>query len=112
MGTFPISQETGNVPISTICHDPSADRPDAALPRSRSGVEMTLESKVALGLTTRRGHMGTWIKTYKPAIAAGILAIRLAANPALAESSGNPTPKAGGTKRAGAGFVSGALIGA
>jgi outer membrane protein OmpA-like peptidoglycan-associated protein len=57
--------------------------------------------------------MGTWTTKFRnTALAAGILAISLAVNPALAGSSGNPTPKASGTKRAGAGFVGGALIGA
>jgi outer membrane protein OmpA-like peptidoglycan-associated protein len=57
--------------------------------------------------------MGTWTTKFrKPALVAGILAISLAVNPALAGSSGNTSQKASGSKRAGAGFVSGAAIGA
>jgi len=56
--------------------------------------------------------MGTWTTKFrKPALVAGILAIGLAVNPALAGSAGNSTQKAN-TKRAGAGFVGGAAIGA
>jgi len=56
--------------------------------------------------------MGTWTTKFrKPAgLAAGILAISLAVNPALAGTS--VTQKSSGSKRAGAGFVGGALVGA
>ena len=49
--------------------------------------------------------MGIWNTKYRnPALIAGLLAIGLAANPALARE--------GGSKRGGAGFASGALVGA
>ena len=49
--------------------------------------------------------MGIWNTKFRnPALIAGVLAISLAANPALARE--------GGSKRAGAGFASGALVGA
>jgi outer membrane protein OmpA-like peptidoglycan-associated protein len=49
--------------------------------------------------------MGTWTSKFRhPALIAGVLAISLAANPAFA--------KDGGSKRGGAGFASGALVGA
>jgi outer membrane protein OmpA-like peptidoglycan-associated protein len=49
--------------------------------------------------------MGTWnTKFHTPALVAGLLAIGLAASPALARD--------GGSKRGGAGFASGALVGA
>jgi len=49
--------------------------------------------------------MGIWNTKYRnPALIAGLLAIGLAANPALARE--------GGSKRGGAGFTSGALVGA
>ena len=55
--------------------------------------------------------MGTWTTKFRnTAMVAGILAISLAVNPALAGSSGGSPQK--GTKRAGAGFVSGAAVGA
>jgi outer membrane protein OmpA-like peptidoglycan-associated protein len=51
--------------------------------------------------------MGTWTTKFrKPAIVAGLLAISIAANTAMA----NP-PVESGSKRGGAGFASGALIG-
>jgi outer membrane protein OmpA-like peptidoglycan-associated protein len=56
--------------------------------------------------------MGTWTSIYKPALVAGMLAISLAVNPAYAGSSGNSPQKASSSKRAGGGFVGGALIGA
>jgi outer membrane protein OmpA-like peptidoglycan-associated protein len=57
--------------------------------------------------------MGTWTTKFRtPALAAGILAISLAANPALARSSGDTPKKMSSTKRAGVGFVGGALVGA
>jgi len=50
--------------------------------------------------------MGTWTTKFrKPALIAGVLAITLAANPASAENTG-------GSKRGGAGFVGGAVVGA
>ena len=52
--------------------------------------------------------MGTWTTKFrKPALVAGMLAISLAANPALRQS-----PAETGTKRGGAGFTGGAIIGA
>jgi len=49
--------------------------------------------------------MGIWNTKFRnPALIAGVLAISLAANPALARE--------GGSERAGAGFASGALVGA
>jgi outer membrane protein OmpA-like peptidoglycan-associated protein len=57
--------------------------------------------------------MGTWTTKFrKPALVAGILAISLAVNPALAGSTVDKPQKASGSKRAGAGFVGGALVGA
>ena len=51
--------------------------------------------------------MGTWTTKFrKPALVAGVLAISLAVNPAMARDSDS------GSKRAGAGFTGGALIGA
>jgi outer membrane protein OmpA-like peptidoglycan-associated protein len=51
--------------------------------------------------------MGTWTTKFrKPALVAGVLAISLAANPAMATDSDS------GSRRAGAGFTGGALIGA
>jgi outer membrane protein OmpA-like peptidoglycan-associated protein len=51
--------------------------------------------------------MGTWTTKFrKPAFVAGLLAISLAANTAFAKP-----PAEGGSKRSGAGFASGALIG-
>ena len=51
--------------------------------------------------------MGTWTTKFrKPAIIAGVLAIGLAVNPAIARDSDS------GSKRAGAGFTGGAVIGA
>ena len=55
--------------------------------------------------------MGTWTTKYSPALFAGVLAISLAVNPALA-AAGNATQKESGSKRAGAGFTSGAIVGA
>ena len=49
--------------------------------------------------------MGTWTSKFRhPALIAGVLAISLAANPAFARD--------GGSKRGGAGFAGGALVGA
>ena len=51
--------------------------------------------------------MGTWTTKFrKPAIVAGLLAISLAANTAMAKPPGES-----GSKRAGAGFTSGAIVG-
>jgi len=51
--------------------------------------------------------MGTWTTKFrKPALLAGLLAISLAANTAFAKPPGD-----GGSKRSGAGFASGAIIG-
>ena len=51
--------------------------------------------------------MGTWTTKFrKPAVIAGLLAISLAANTAMAKPPGD-----GGSKRSGAGFASGAVIG-
>jgi outer membrane protein OmpA-like peptidoglycan-associated protein len=51
--------------------------------------------------------MGTWTTKFRnPALVAGVLAITLAVNPAMARDSDS------GSKRAGAGFTSGALLGA
>ena len=51
--------------------------------------------------------MGTWTTKFrKPAVIAGLLAISLAANTAMAKPPGD-----GGAKRGSAGFASGALIG-
>jgi len=51
--------------------------------------------------------MGTWTTKFRnPALIAGVLAISLAVNPAMARDSNS------GSKRAGAGFTSGAVIGA
>jgi len=51
--------------------------------------------------------MGTWTTKFRnPALVAGVLAISLAVNPAMARDSNS------GSKRAGAGFTSGAVIGA
>jgi len=51
--------------------------------------------------------MGTWTTKFRnPALIAGVVAISLAVNPAMARDSNS------GSKRAGAGFTSGALIGA
>jgi len=51
--------------------------------------------------------MGTWTTKFRnPALIAGVLAISLAVNPAMARDSD------AGSKRAGAGFMGGALIGA
>ncbi len=55
--------------------------------------------------------MGTWTTNRKTALAAGILAISLAVNPALAGSSAD-SPQKTSSKRGGAGFVGGALVGA
>jgi len=56
--------------------------------------------------------MGTWTTRFrKPALAAGVLAISLAVNPALAGSSVQPQ-KETGSKRGMAGFTGGALVGA
>ena len=50
--------------------------------------------------------MGTWTSKFRnPALVAGLLAITLAANPASAENGG-------GSKRGGAGFAGGAIVGA
>lgn len=57
--------------------------------------------------------MGSWTKKYrKPAVVAGILAISLAVNPVLAGQSVATPQKDSGSKRAGAGFTSGAIVGA
>ena len=51
--------------------------------------------------------MGTWTTKFRnPALVAGVLAISLAVNPARAGDSDS------GSRRAGAGFMGGALIGA
>ena len=51
--------------------------------------------------------MGIWTSKFRnPALVAGVLAISLAVNPAMARDSNS------GSKRAGAGFTSGAVIGA
>ena len=51
--------------------------------------------------------MGTWTTKFRnPALVAGVLAIGLAVNPAMAKESDS------GSKRAGAGFMGGALVGA
>ncbi|MEO8019322.1 MAG: OmpA family protein [Pseudomonadota bacterium] len=51
--------------------------------------------------------MGTWTTKFrKPALIAGLLAISIAANTALAKS-----PADSGSKRGGAGFTSGAIVG-
>jgi len=51
--------------------------------------------------------MGTWTTKFrKPALIAGLLAISIAANPAFAKKPGDD-----GSRRGGAGFTSGALIG-
>ena len=51
--------------------------------------------------------MGTWTTKFrKPALIAGLLAISLAANTAFAQEAGDD-----GSKRGGAGFASGAIIG-
>lgn len=66
---------------------------------------MTPESKTALA-NTEGIHMGTWNTKFRhPALIAGVLAITLVANPALARDDS-------GSKRGGAGFASGALVGA
>jgi hypothetical protein len=69
---------------------------------------MNLESKTALGFqTTLERHMGTWTKKLRnPALVAGVLAITLAASPGFAKS-----PAESGSKRGGAGFASGAIVG-
>jgi len=57
--------------------------------------------------------MGTWTTKFRiPALAAGVLAIGLAVNPALAGSPDSQLGKETGAKRGVAGFTSGALIGA
>src|SRR6476469_5550309 len=54
-----------------------------------------------------RGQMGTWTTKFrKPAFVAGLLAISLAANTASAKAPGES-----GSKRGGAAFTSGAIIG-
>src|SRR5262245_44592453 len=90
--------------FATICRQAAHK---GARPVAGSPVEMTLESKTALGWANNwRGHMGTWTTKFrKPALIAGVLAITLAANPASAENTG-------GSKRGGAGFVGGAVVGA
>jgi len=56
--------------------------------------------------------MGTWTTKFRnPAMVAGILAISLVVNPALAGQSATPQ-KESGSRRSGAGFASGAIVGA
>jgi len=55
--------------------------------------------------------MGNWTTKYSPALVAGVLAISVAVSPALA-AAGNTTVNGSGSKRAGAGFASGAIVGA
>jgi outer membrane protein OmpA-like peptidoglycan-associated protein len=57
--------------------------------------------------------MGTWTTKFRnPALVAGVLAISLAVNPALAGSANSQPQKEGGAKRGIAGFTSGAIVGA
>jgi len=57
--------------------------------------------------------MGTWTTKFRnPALIAGVLAISLAMNPAGAKSPGDTPQRESGSKRGGAGFTGGALIGA
>jgi outer membrane protein OmpA-like peptidoglycan-associated protein len=57
--------------------------------------------------------MGTWTTKFrKPALIAGVLAINLAVAPAFATQPAEGQKRDSGSKRSGAGFASGALVGA